>query len=114
MDVPKTIQAGTTGTVSSLGFGRESKNTFTVIDCEPNKLLKFESTSGPLEFTITFRFEEVNAETTRFYWNSQVKVGSFFALATPLIRELAEGRSENDLLALKLLLESDEATELLK
>jgi uncharacterized protein YndB with AHSA1/START domain len=94
-------------TVVAKLVGRQFETEFRVTDHEPNRLLAYQSTSGPVPSTFTLRFQPSNAGThlTQTVSTDDEQVGSFFRLGFPLIEAAYRRQMAADLATLKDLLE---------
>jgi uncharacterized membrane protein len=86
-------------------LGRKLEGTSEVVECEPPAKHTFQSTSGPLPFTVSRIFESTS-EGTKVTIVFEMHPGGVFALADPLIARSLRRSVEADFGNLKDLLES--------
>ncbi len=112
VDVEVPVKANVSGVVISNGLGQETRSTFEVLEAVAGEHIKVSSSTGPLDFKVTYRFESLSANTTRFHWTSEVNVGTYYHLAEPVVEHIGQVRIRANLAAFKLLLESTDIVQL--
>jgi uncharacterized protein YndB with AHSA1/START domain len=103
------IGVGTTFREVVQNLGPRMENTFAVTQYVPPRTFAIKSTSGPLEFQVTYSFEPIT-EGTRFTGTGAMEPQGFFKLIAPLFaavvgRQIQQGRTN-----LKHLLETQSAS----
>lgn len=88
-------------------LGREMVSTFEITEYEPNRLIKQNSTSGPMALDISIAFALVEGGT-KVTFRGEGDSGGFFKLADPLVSRMAKRQLEADAANLKDLLESQD------
>jgi uncharacterized protein YndB with AHSA1/START domain len=105
---PLTLDA--TFTVVAKLLGRQFETEAIVTGYELNRLLAYQSTSGPVPSTFTWQFEPLAAGTrvTQIVGGDDEKVGAFFRLGYPLVVAAYRRQAVADLATLKDLLEGSD------
>lgn len=105
---PGPLLTGVAFTVVAKLVGRQFETHSTVTNHEPNRLLAYHSTSGPVPSTFTWRFEPVEGGTrlTQTVVADEERTTGFFKLAFPLVEAAYRRQMAADLSTLKDLLES--------
>ena len=99
------LAVGSTGWEVLQFLGRKMEITFEVTDYQPDKLLAFRNTSGPMALRSRLTFEEVPGGT-RVDFTIEGEPGGLFKLGGPILRRIARRRIEADCSNLKDLLEA--------
>lgn len=99
------VRVGSRGEDVRKHMGREFRTTYEIVECEPDRRLRFRSLEGPIKFEGTYQLEAVNGGT-RFRFTIQGEAGAFSALIGPLASRMARKQIEADAASLKKLLES--------
>jgi carbon monoxide dehydrogenase subunit G len=99
------IGVGTRVTVVRVFLGRQVEGTVELFEYEPPTKQTFKSISGPVDNTVSRRFEPT-AEGTTFIQAMDFQAGGLFALAEPLVARSLRRAMVADLGTLKDLLES--------
>ncbi len=89
-------------------LGRKIESTSEITIWNPPNLYGLKSVSGPMPFESTTKLEP-KENGTNLSLRAQMEIGGFFKLAEGLVAKQAEKQTENDLGALKLLLELGQA-----
>ena len=107
---PGPLTPDATFTVVAKLVGRQFETESTVTGYEPNRLLAYQSTSGPVPSTFTWRFEPSGAGTrlTQVVSTDDEQVGRFLRLGFPLIEAAYRRQMSADLATLKDLLEGSD------
>ena len=102
------LEAGVPFTVVAKLLGRQFATEAVVTDFEPDKLLAYASTGGPMPSTWTWRFEAVPEGTrvVQVATADEELAGRFFRLAWPLVVRVFRRQMAADLATLKDLLEA--------
>jgi uncharacterized protein YndB with AHSA1/START domain len=97
-------------TVVAKLVGRQFETQSQVTEFEPNRLLAYHSTSGPVPSTFTWRFEASGTGTrlTQTVSTDDEQVGTFFRLGFALIEAAYRRQMTADLTTLKEVLESQD------
>jgi uncharacterized protein YndB with AHSA1/START domain len=90
--------------------GRQFETESRVTDLEPNRLLAYQSISGPVPSNFVWRFEPSSAGTrlSQTVSTDDEQVGTFFRLGFPLIEAAYRRQMSADLATLKDLLEGSD------
>jgi uncharacterized membrane protein len=86
-------------------LGRRFTSEQEVTEYVPNRIFRGRSVSGPIPFTVTSTFEEVEGGT-KFTWALDGESKGFFSLADPLLVQLGKRQVTAQLGTFKDLLES--------
>ncbi len=86
-------------------LGRRFEANFQVTKYEENRLMSFQSTSGPIEMEIIETFQPVG-EQTRAHLVLQGEPHGFFGIARPLLQNLVQRQLDSAVANLKDVLES--------
>lgn len=86
-------------------LARRWESVLRVVEYEPDRAFALESVSGPLSYTMAYRFDDTGAGT-QVTFLSTGDPGPFFKLAEPLVGRAAERVFRADLATLKDVLES--------
>lgn len=98
------IRPGTTIHEVRKLLGRRIESTVEVTEFEPNRVFGGRTTSGPIPWHFTYRFDSEH-ETTRVAFHMEGEPGGFFRLAEPIVVRTVEKQLANDFSTLKELVE---------
>jgi uncharacterized membrane protein len=101
------LREGERFTAMQQALGRRFEAPFEVIDYEPNQRYAHRSTEGhPVPVTMTFTYEPVSSEETRFTSRIEGEPGGFFGLVGPVFARALKRQMRTNLETLKDLLEA--------
>jgi uncharacterized protein YndB with AHSA1/START domain len=86
-------------------LGRKIESTVEVSEFEPNRVFGGRTTSGPIPWHFTYRFEGAGG-ATRIVFHMEGEPGGFFRLAEPIVVRTVEKQLANDFSTLKELVET--------
>jgi carbon monoxide dehydrogenase subunit G len=86
-------------------MGRSMKTSYEVVGYEPNSVITVKTSSGPVPFTATYSFDEVDG-STRLSIGADIEPRGLFKLAAPMIRRQLDRQWTRNFAHLKALLES--------
>ncbi|MGP9649827.1 ATPase [Arthrobacter sp. MYb211] len=89
-------------------LGRELSYVYEVIELVPEKLLVMSTAQGPFPMRTSYRFETVDAHSTRVRLRNDGQPAGFGRIFAPLMAPLMRRANAADLRALKQILESTE------
>jgi uncharacterized protein YndB with AHSA1/START domain len=96
-------------TTMQQALGRRFEGPFEVIAYEPNRRYAYRSTGGhPVPVTMSFTYEAVSSEGTRFTPRIEAEPGGFFGLVGPVLERAIRRQMRTNLETLKDLLEARE------
>ncbi len=107
-DTSGPVGVGTTGREVWRALGREFETTWEITEYEPNQKVAYRSTSGPFEYEGSWRYEAIDGGTRLSVvldWTLTERE-LFGRLPDSLIASVDQKTVENDLRALKRLLEA--------
>lgn len=103
------IGVGTTFHLSAQFLGRRMDSQSEVTAYEPNQQISYKTKSGPVPMDATYKLEPAGG-ATRVLEVIEAEPGSFFRLAEPVLKRMAQRQMETSLSNLKDLLEAERAT----
>lgn len=86
-------------------MGKTMKTSYEILAFEPDSTITIKTSSGPVPFTATYSFEDIDG-ATRLSIAADVEPSGFFRLTSPLIRRLLGRQWDRNFANLKALLES--------
>lgn len=99
------LHVGSTYEQRARFLGKEMRNSFEVIEVDPDRRVRFTSTAGTFPLTITRAVEPLGPTRARFTEEVQGDPKGFFRIAEPLLREMVKRSIARDFPRLKALLE---------
>jgi uncharacterized membrane protein len=101
------LRVGERFTAMQQALGRRFEAPFEVTDYEPNRRYAYRSTEGhPVPVTMTFTYQSVSSEGTRFSSRIEGEPGGFFGLVGPMLEKVLRRQMRTNLETLKDLLEA--------
>jgi hypothetical protein len=86
-------------------LGRRIESIVEVTELEQNRVFGGRTTSGPIPWHFTYRFEEADG-STRIVFHMEGAPGGFFRIAEPIVVRTVEKQLTNDFSTLKELVET--------
>ena len=86
-------------------LGKRIEYVLEVVDYDPNSLMRMKSIKGPFPMEVTYQFDQAD-QGTLAHIRVQGEASGFFRIASPMMARSVKKSLNNDLKALKQLLES--------
>lgn len=99
------LRVGSTYEQRARFLGKEMRNSFEVIELEPDRHVTFTSTAGTFPLTVTRTVEPLGTTRSRCTENVRGDPKGFFRIAEPLLRQMVKRSIKRDFPRLKALLE---------
>ena len=106
MTSPEPIGVGTTVRTKLRAMGRNDEYTWVVVEHVPCEHMTINSTSGPMDITMTFRVEDAGHEGTRVRFAFTCRPTGFLRVAQPVVARVVQRNLDRAFPRLKLLLET--------
>ena len=91
-------------------LGREIRSSFVVTEYEPGRMIRIETTSGPMPIDVTRTVEAEGADSCRVSAVVRGDAAGLFRITEPLMRVMVDRSVRQDYVRLKAALESDPKT----
>ena len=106
IDKPRGKVAKFAANPANAPLGKQIEYTYEIVEYEPLELLVMRTHEGPFPMETTYTWEAVSPKSTRMTLRNRGSPGGFAKFAGPMVKRAIRKTTQNDLEALKELLES--------